>query len=49
VVLSIKLPSKTLMAGQFTTMLRVVLPVQPLASVAVIVKLVEAALAVGVP
>jgi hypothetical protein len=36
-------------AGQFTVMLRVTLPEQPFASVAVMVKLTAAALEVGVP
>ena len=49
VVLISGVPSAMLIAGQLTATLRVVEPVQPFASVAMMVKLVEAAPAVGVP
>ena len=49
VVLSISVPLFIVKAGQLTVMERVVLPVQPFASVALMVKFTGPVLAVGVP
>jgi hypothetical protein len=49
VVLSIAAPSVIVIAGHTTVTLRVVEPVHPFTSVALIVKLAAAAEAVGVP